>query len=144
MSTELITTISPATNAPIITRNGLGDSDIALLPATATQAFNDYRLTSLQQRKSIVTKALQLLKDRQHVLAKELAKQMGRPITYGTKEITTAVARGEYMLKISEDALEDTQGEPENGFKRYIRKLPVGPVLIMFAWNVSHPQLMTS
>lgn len=144
MSTELITTISPATNAPILTRNGLGDSDVALLPATATQAFNDYRCISLQQRKSIVTKALQLLKDRQHVLAKELAEQMGRPITYGAKEITTAVARGEYMLKISEDALKDTQGEPENGFKRYIRKLPVGPVLILFAWNVSRPQLMQS
>lgn len=144
MSTEVITTISPATNAPILTRKGLADSDIALLPATATQAFNDYRSTSLQQRKSIVTNALRLLKDRQHVLSKELAEQMGRPVAYGIKEITTAVTRGEYLLKISEDALKDTQGEPENGFKRYIRKLPVGPVLILFAWNVSRPQLMPS
>ncbi|KAL9001405.1 MAG: hypothetical protein Q9188_005474 [Gyalolechia gomerana] len=144
MSTEVITTISPATNAPILTRKGLADSDIALLPATATQAFNDYRSTSLQQRKSIVTNALRLLKDRQHVLSKELAEQMGRPVAYGTKEITTAVTRGEHLLKISEDALKDTQGEPENGFKRYIRKLPVGPVLILFAWNYPYLIIVNS
>lgn len=139
MSGEIITTISPATNSPILTRNGLADSDIALLPATATQAFNGYRLTSLQQRKTIVAKALKLLSDRQDVLARELAEQMGRPIAYGAKEIKTAVARGEYLLKICDDALKDTEGEPESGFKRYIRKLPVGPVLILFAWNVSGP-----
>ena len=138
MTTEEIITISPATNKPILTRNGLSDSDIALLPATATQAFNEFRLTSLQQRKAIVGKALKLLNDRRDVFAKELAEQMGRPIAYGAKEITTAVARGEYLLKISDEALKDTVGEPDNGFKRYIRKLPLGPVLVLFAWNVGH------
>lgn len=139
MSAEVITTISPATNTPILTRNGLEDSDIALLPTTATHAFNEYRHISLQQRKDIVAKALKLLSGRKDVLAKELAEQMGRPIAYGSKEITTAVARGEYLWKICDDALKDTEGEPESGFKRYIRKLPVGPVLILFAWNVSSP-----
>lgn len=142
MSTEVITTISPSTNTPILTRNGLADSEIALLPATATQSFNEYRLTPLEQRKAIVAKALKLLTARQDVLAKELAEQMGRPIAYGTKEITTAVARAEYLLKIGDEALRDTAGEPETGFKRYIRKLPIGPVLILFAWNVSGPLLM--
>ncbi|KAL8944339.1 MAG: hypothetical protein Q9216_000524 [Gyalolechia sp. 2 TL-2023] len=144
MSTEVITTISPATNAPILTRKGLADSDIALIPATATQAFNEYRSTSLQRRKSIVTTALRLLKDRQHVLAKELAEQIGRPIAYGTKEINTAVARGEYLCQISEDVLKDTPAEPEHGFKRYIRKLPVGPVLILFAWNYPYLIIVNS
>lgn len=46
------------------------------------------------------------------------------------------MARGEYLLKISGDVLKDTEGEPEAGFKRYIRKVPLGPVLILFAWNV--------
>lgn len=113
-----------------------------MLPATATQSFNEYRLTPLEQRKAIVAKALKLLTARQDVLAKELAEQMGRPIAYGTKEITTAVARAEYLLKIGDEALRDTAGEPETGFKRYIRKLPIGPVLILFAWNVSGPLLM--
>lgn len=137
MSIEVLTTVSPITNQPILTRNGLSDSDSALLPITATQAFNQFRQTSLAQRQAIVRKALELLGARQNVLAQELTEQMGRPIAYTAKEITTAVARAEYLLKISSDALKDTDGESEKGFKRYIRKVPVGPILILFAWNVS-------
>jgi len=136
MATEVITTISPSTNQPILTRSGLSCSDVALLPAIAAQAFNDYRLISLRERQAIVGKALQLITDRQNVLARELTEQMGRPIAYTGKEITTAVTRGEYLLKISENAMMDTQGEYEHGFKRFIRKAPIGPVLILFAWNV--------
>ena len=136
MSTEVITTISPSTNKPVLTRNGLSDSDVALLPGLSTRAFNAFRLTSLSERQAIVKRALELISDKQDVLAKELTEQMGRPIAYTAKEISTAVARGEYLLKISDEALRDTPGEPEKGFKRFIRKAPIGPVLVLFAWNV--------
>ncbi|KAL2049823.1 hypothetical protein ABVK25_009918 [Lepraria finkii] len=144
MPTEVLTTISPSTNKPVLTRDGISDSDVALLPAIATQAFNSFRLTSLEERQGIVRRALKLINDNQDVLAKELTEQMGRPIAYTAKEITTAVARGEYLLKISGDALKDTEGEPENGFKRYIRKAPIGPVLILFAWNYPYLILVNS
>ena len=137
MSVEVLTTISPSTNKPVLTRNGLSDHELALLPQKASEAFNNYRSVSLKQRQAIVEKALELLLAKRDVLARELTEQMGRPIVYTAKEITTAVLRGEYLLKISEDVLKDTAGEPEKGFKRYIRKVPVGPVLILFAWNVS-------
>lgn len=136
MSVDHITTISPTTNLPILTRSSIADSDVALLPALATQAFNDFRHTSLAQRQLVVEKALRLISAKQDVLARELAEQMGRPIAYGAKEITTAVARGLHLLKISNDVFDDTQGEAEEGYKRYIKKVPVGPVLIIFAWNV--------
>lgn len=144
MSVEVLTTVSPVTNQPILTRNGLSDSEVALLPVFATQAFNEYRLTSLEQRQAIVKNALHLLNDRRDVLARELTEQMGRPIAYTAQEITTAVARGEYLLKISDEALRDTDGEPEKGFKRYIRKAPLGPVLIIFAWNYPYLILINS
>ena len=139
MSTEIISTISPSTNQPILTRNGLSDSALALLPTLSTQAFNAFRLTTLGERQVIVKKALKILLSKQDGLARELTEQMGRPIAYTAKEITTAVTRGEYMLKISNDALEDTPGEAEKGFRRYIRKAPIGPVLVLFAWNVGVP-----
>ena len=136
MATEILKTVSPSTNEPVLTRDGLSSSDVALLPAIAAQTFNGFRLTSLQERQTIVKKALALIKEKQDVLARELTEQMGRPIAYATKEIVTAVIRGEYLLSISGEALKDTEGEPEQGFKRYIRKAPIGPILILFAWNV--------
>ena len=136
MPAETLTTISPITNKPILTRKGLTDIDLQALPASATNAFDSYRRTSLVDRQHIVKKALKLLKSKQDDLAEEITEQMGRPIAYTAKEVTTAVARGEYLLKISDEALSDADGEAEKGFKRYIKKVPVGPVLILFPWNV--------
>jgi acyl-CoA reductase-like NAD-dependent aldehyde dehydrogenase len=136
MSVEILTTISPVSNRPIITRNGLSDIELEALPRAAKDAFLSFRHTSLDDRQKIVKKALSLMRMRQDELAKELTGQMGRPIAYVHKEITTAIARGEHLLKISSDALQDAPGEPEKGFRRYIRKMPLGPVLILFAWNV--------
>jgi acyl-CoA reductase-like NAD-dependent aldehyde dehydrogenase len=136
MSLEKITTISPITNKPVLTRNGLSDADLQSLPETAATAFESHRRTPLAERQKIVKKALKLLNERQDVLGKELTEQMGRPIAYTPKEVTTAVMRGEYLLKISDETLKDTEGEAEKGFKRYIKKVPLGPVLILFPWNV--------
>ncbi|KAK1044278.1 hypothetical protein LTS16_007360 [Friedmanniomyces endolithicus] len=141
---ETLTTISPTTNQPILTRHGPTSVDLAALPQRAQTAFLKYRQTPLPTRQKIVRKALQLLNDHQEELARELTEQMGRPIAYTAKEITTAVARGEYMLKISSDALADTPGEPQEGFKRYIRKVPLGPVLVLFAWNYPYLILVNS
>jgi len=139
MAVERIVTISPSTNKPILERNGLTEGDFAALPAAATEAFKLFRQTSLADRQAIVEKALKGLEKKKDELAKELTEQMGRPIAYTAKEITTAVARAKYLLKISGEALKDTDGESEKGFKRYIKKFPIGPVLILFAWNVRMP-----
>ncbi|QSZ34413.1 hypothetical protein DSL72_006005 [Monilinia vaccinii-corymbosi] len=144
MSVETITTISPITNKPVLTRNGVSAEDLQQLPVIATEAFLKFRKTSLKERRDIVKKALQLLTDKQDELAKELTEQMGRPIAYTAKEVTTAVKRGEYLLKVSEDALKDTDGEAEKGFKRFIRKVPVGPCLIITAWNYPYLILVNS
>jgi len=144
MSTETITTISPSTNRSILTRQGPSDTELTQLPKTAQKAFLKYRKTSLADRKKIVSKALQLLNERQDELAKEITEQMGRPIAYPAIEVKTAVARGEYLVKIAERGLQDTPGEPQEGFKRYVRKVPLGPVLILFPWNYPYLTLVNS
>lgn len=137
MSVEVINTISPSTNEAIITRNGLSAQEIDLLPKTASEAFKTWSKTTLAERQSYVKKALEWLTANTDELALEITTQMGRPIAYGAKEVSTAIKRCEYLISISEDTLKDTDGEAEKGFKRYIRKVPVGPVLVLFPWNVS-------
>ena len=136
MSVEVLTTISPTTNEPILTRNGISPSDLEELPRVAAEAFKTWRQTSLTDRQIIVKKFLKLLADKKDELAEEITVQMGRPISYTGVEVTTAVKRGDYLVKISEDTLKDADGETEKGFKRFIRKVPVGPVLVIFPWNV--------
>lgn len=144
MPGEVLTTISPNTNEPIITRYGPTEEELKQLPEVAVEAFNSFRHTPLKDRQAIVKRALELILEKQDDLALELTTQMGRPIAYTAKEVTTAVKRAEFLLKISDEALSNTDGEAELGFKRYIKKVPVGPVLIIFAWNVSlsHAELV--
>ncbi|KAH7328241.1 betaine aldehyde dehydrogenase 2 [Stachybotrys elegans] len=144
MSVETITTISPNTNEPILTRNGLSPIDLDLLPEIATKAFQSFRKTSLEERQAIVKKFLKGLADSEAEIAEELTLQMGRPIAYTGKEVATAIKRGEYLLKISGEVLKDVEGEPEKGFKRFIRRVPVGPVLVVFAWNYPYLILVNS
>lgn len=134
---ETITTISPITNKAIVERKGLTDAELKELPARSAKAFESFKKTPLKERQAIVKKALQLISAKEDELAKEITEQMGRPIAYTAKEVATAVARGEYLLKISDESLADTPGEAQEGFNRYIRKVPLGPVLVLFAWNVS-------
>ncbi|OAA61520.1 betaine aldehyde dehydrogenase 2 [Cordyceps fumosorosea ARSEF 2679] len=144
MSVEVINTLSPTTGEVVITRNGASAADLDLMPKVATEAFQSFRKTTLKERQEIVKKFLKGLADRESELAEELTVQMGRPIAFTGKEVTTAVKRGEYLLKISDEALKDTDGEAEKGFKRFIRKVPVGPVLVIFAWNYPYLILVNS
>ncbi|KAK0621657.1 Aldehyde/histidinol dehydrogenase [Bombardia bombarda] len=144
MSVEVIKTISPTTDEAILTRNGISPDELNQMPDIATWAFQSWSTTKLVNRQIIIGKALKLLLEKQDELATELTVQMGRPIAYTAKEITTAVKRAEYLLKISDEVLKDTDGEAEKGFKRFIRKIPVGPVLVIFAWNYPYLILVNS
>ncbi|KAL2429664.1 Aldehyde dehydrogenase [Exophiala dermatitidis] len=147
MVAEIITTVSPTTNKPILTRHGLPPNEILGLGKTAQQAFKSYNEThsALESRQQIITRALEILSSRQDELARELTEQMGRPIAYTGKEITTAIKRAEYLNKIAREVLgKEIPGEPETGFKRYLRKEPVGVVLVIFAWNYPYLILVNS
>lgn len=141
MLLEALSTISPTTNSAVVTRQPLSPEGIALLPGLGQQAFGSYRKShpTLGSRQEVVAQALKLLSERKDVLATELTEQMGRPIAYTGVEIDTAIKRGQYLNRIAGDVLaEDVPGDPETGFKRFIRREPIGVVLIIFAWNASH------
>jgi len=62
---------------------------------------------------------------------------MGRPISQCPGEIRGTIERAEYMLSIAQSSLADVSlaESDKPGFKRYIKKEPVGLVLIIVPWN---------
>lgn len=133
----MITTISPSTGEPIIERPETTLKEAQKIVRDSYDAFVSYRKMPLLERKSIVEKALSLIEDRKEQLGRELTLQMGRPISFSTKEIDTMQKRARYLLSTCEDALAEIPGQPEAGFRRFIKKEPVGPTLLVFAWNAS-------
>jgi acyl-CoA reductase-like NAD-dependent aldehyde dehydrogenase len=148
MSVETLTTISPSTNIPIVTRHGVSSEELSAILETAQAAFRSFsQSTTLEQRQEIVSRALGILQSKKYALALELTDQMGRPISYTPSEITTAMKRGSYLNQISGSILGDegvVAGDAERGFKRYIKRQPVGVVLIIFAWNYPYLILVNS
>ncbi|RAH51102.1 Aldedh-domain-containing protein [Aspergillus brunneoviolaceus CBS 621.78] len=139
--TNQIRTLSPSTNKVIFEHPGTSLEEAQKIVQASQDAFRTYKKTTLAQRKEIVVKALDLIVADRDTLAAELTTQMGRPIAYTGKEIDTFRKRADYLLNIAEESLKNLPGTPENGFRRFIKKEPVGPVLISTAWN--YPYLIT-
>ena len=138
MPHESIKTISPATGEVVLERAGTSLEQARQIVADSGKAFLKWKALDLSARKSIVAAALALIQQRKHELGRELSTQMGRPVAYSHKEIETMQKRADYLLSITEEALATIPGRDEQGFKRYIKKEPLGPTLVVFAWNVSH------
>lgn len=133
----IIKTISPSTNKVVCEVKESSLDGARLIARSSHDAFQSFKAIPFPQRKAIVVKALGLIQERKMKLGRELTEQMGRPISFSHKEIETMQKRADYLLDIAEDALAPLPCRPEGGFKRWIAKVPVGPTLIVFAWNVS-------
>ncbi|OGE56143.1 hypothetical protein PENARI_c003G10804 [Penicillium arizonense] len=136
-----IRTISPSTHEVIFDQPGTSLEEAIQVAAKSKKAFETWRTSSLEDRKSIVKRALDIVAKNRDELSKDLTTQMGRPIRYCAAEINTMRLRAEYLMEIAEESLSDLPGRPEAGFRRVVKRVPVGPVLIAGTWN--YPFLTT-
>ena len=134
---ETIRTISPSTKQVVYECAGTSLSEAKSIVQTSQDAFAVWLKVPLAERKATVVRALAVIQERKEQLGLELTTQMGRPIAHSVKEIETMQKRAGYLLRIVEEALQDIPGQEEPGFRRWIKKEPVGPTLVVFAWNVS-------
>ena len=65
----------------------------------------------------------------------ELAWQMGRPIRYPAASSAASRSAPAHMIAIAESALAPIEPEPKDGFRRYVRREPLGIVLVIAPWN---------
>ncbi|KAJ3482575.1 hypothetical protein NLG97_g7533 [Lecanicillium saksenae] len=84
-----INTISPSTGSTIFTHPGASPSDVDTILAASSSSFASYKKTSLAQRKTWITSALDHMAARKETLSQELTAQMGRPAAFAGVEIDT-------------------------------------------------------
>lgn len=128
--------ISPIDQSVYLTREIASAKAMEKAVAQAEKAGKHWRQTSISERAAICRKAVQYFVDHAAEIGKELTWQMGRPIKYTPLEITKGFKeRASYMIDIAENALADVQIEAISGFQRFIRKHPLGTVLVLAPWN---------
>jgi acyl-CoA reductase-like NAD-dependent aldehyde dehydrogenase len=103
---------------------------------TATRAQRRWKEVPVEERAAIGRRAVQLMVDAADEIATELTWQMGRPVTQSPFEVRRGFQeRAKYMIDIAAGALADIAIEPKEGFQRFIRREPVGVVLVLAPWN---------
>ncbi|MCS7058132.1 MAG: aldehyde dehydrogenase family protein [Meiothermus sp.] len=129
-------TISPVDGRVYVERELAGPEALEQALTRAVQAQRAWARTPLEERLAIVERMVEVMLGAVEPVALELTWQMGRPIRYSPKEITGGFAeRARYMARIAPAALRDIPAEELPGFTRFIRREPLGVVLVLAPWN---------
>jgi len=133
MSTQQ--TISPVDGSIYAERPFASPAEINAVFNRAVQAQSAWALTSLEQRAAYCTAFCAALLSHTDEIALELSWQMGRPVTQAPNEIRTCVDRARYMIAEAPAGLAPLDPGPKEGFKRYVKRTPLGVVFVIAPWN---------
>ena len=129
-----ITCISPIDGSVVARRPIATDNQIdsAIKAARAAQA--EWSRVSLAERGRLMLAALAQLDAMNTDVVPELARQMGRPVRYGG-EFRSVAERVTHMVEIAETSLAPVRPAVKSGFRRYIRRDPLGVIFTIAPWN---------
>ncbi len=134
--TLILQTISPIDGSVYVERPLNTPADIDLALDLAHKAQKEWMMISLAQRQEILKKALAHVVTNTQDIATEITWQMGRPLSQSPGEILRGFQeRARAMIDISTAALADIVPPQIDGFKKFIRRDPLGVVVIVAPWN---------
>lgn len=128
-------TISPVDDSVVVTRELADREAIFWCQERANNAQAKWRSTSLEQRQTLCSKAIDILLSSRNIIASEISWMMGRPIRYSGSELSGVEERARYMIRVSKEALAPITLPEKPGFTRYIKREPLGTVLVIAPWN---------
>jgi acyl-CoA reductase-like NAD-dependent aldehyde dehydrogenase len=134
MTAELVT-VSPIDGSVLLRRPYLGAAAAQAALARARGAQAAWRQVPIAERARLLSRGVDAFVAMKERIAEELTRQMGRPIRYTPGEVGGFEARARHMIAIADSALHDVQPEPIAGFTRFIRREPLGVVLVVAPWN---------
>ncbi|HEY3833735.1 MAG TPA: aldehyde dehydrogenase family protein [Acidimicrobiia bacterium] len=128
--------VSPIDGSVVAERSTADAAAIDRLLRRAHDARREWSATAIGERAAVVERAVQWCLDHVDDLALEITLQMGRPITQSPAEIARGFQeRARHMAAIAATELADIAAPATDGFVRYIRRDPVGTVLVVAPWN---------
>jgi acyl-CoA reductase-like NAD-dependent aldehyde dehydrogenase len=102
----------------------------------AVRAHKAWKSVPLAERSAICRRMTDVMVERAEAIGAELTWQIGRPVTQSPFEIRRGFQeRARYMIDVAGESLADVVVEPKEGFRRFIRREPLGAVLVMAPWN---------
>ncbi|ATF17413.1 aldehyde dehydrogenase family protein [Phaeobacter gallaeciensis] len=126
--------ISPIDGSVYAERETLSPEAAAECVTAARTAQTAWAARPLQERIDLVMAGVAAVGAMNDEIVPELAHMMGRPVRYGG-EFGGFNERASHMAQIAEEALADIEVGEDATFKRYIKHVPHGVVLVVAPWN---------
>ena len=133
--TDTQKTISPVDGRVYVERPLATAAEIQKILERAKSAQTTWRGVPLAERAAIVSRFIDAFVARKEPIAEEISWQMGRPISQSPGEVRGFEERARYMTSIAANALAEIDAGPKAGFHRFIRREPLGVVLVLAPWN---------
>ena len=133
--TETQTTITPVDGTTYVERELATESDLEAALGRANRANSGWRAEPLEARAVLLREFIDRVEADVERLSDELTWQMGRPISQAPGEIAGFCERGRTMVHLGLSALRDMEMKEQPGFTRFIRREPLGLVMVLAPWN---------
>ncbi|WP_436399558.1 aldehyde dehydrogenase family protein [Roseobacter sp. S98] len=130
----MIRCISPVDGSVYAERDVLSSADAAAAVGHARIAQAEWAARPLAERIELVMAGVAAVGAMNDGIVPELAWQMGRPVRYGG-EFGGFNERASWMAGIAAEALADITVEDSDAFRRVIKRVPHGVVLVVAPWN---------
>ncbi|HMI91299.1 MAG TPA: aldehyde dehydrogenase family protein [Polyangiales bacterium] len=128
-------TISPIDGSVYVEREFASAPQIDAALAAAASAQRDWRATPLAERAALCSRLVDAFVAQTATIAEELTWQIGRPIAHSPFEMRGFADRARRMIELAPEALADLSVGEKAGFTRFIRRDPLGVVLVLSPWN---------
>jgi acyl-CoA reductase-like NAD-dependent aldehyde dehydrogenase len=135
-SERVLRTVTPIDGSVVVERPLASDAEVEMTLARAVEAQRRWAEVPVADRAAVCTRAIEWSVARADELGAELTSQMGRAIAHSPFELRRGFQeRGKYMAEIAASALADVEVESSASFQRFIRRTPLGVVLVVAPWN---------
>jgi acyl-CoA reductase-like NAD-dependent aldehyde dehydrogenase len=133
--TRTLKTTTPIDGSTYVERPLASAAEIAAALQQAKAAQPAWHAIGVEKRAALLTRFIDAFVAQRDEIAREITWQMGRPIRYSPGEVRGFEERARHMIAVAPQALADLDAGPKEGFRRFIRKAPVGTVLVVAPWN---------
>ena len=128
-------TITPVDGSVYVERELASSGEVEQALSRADAARGGWKATSLEERARALSDAVDAFVEAGEDIATEITWQMGRPLSQSPGEIRGFEERSRYMISAADGALRDVDAGPKEGFRRFIRREPLGLVFVVAPWN---------
>lgn len=132
---ELLRCISPIDGSLVAERPCAGAAEITEALSRAGRAQADWARRPLHERAEHCLRMVEAFESQREAIAREITLQMGRPLSHSAGEVGGFAERARAMVELADGALADLVPDPRPGFRRFVRREPLGVLLTIAPWN---------